>query len=78
MYSTELYRRIRAFLAAWPPSSPLPYVNELLKATADFERDLELWNIRFVKENLLYHRKDLCSDEKVGAQRTNASRTLRK
>lgn len=52
VYSTELYRRISAFLAAWPPSSPLPYVNELLKATADFERDLESWNLSPAQDGL--------------------------
>ncbi|KAK7843693.1 hypothetical protein CFP56_012046 [Quercus suber] len=46
VYSTELCNRLRGFLAAWPPASPQPHVNELLIATADFERDLELWNIR--------------------------------
>ncbi|PON88015.1 hypothetical protein TorRG33x02_162170 [Trema orientale] len=45
VYSTELSNRLRAFLAAWPPSSPQPHVNELLVATADFERNLESWNI---------------------------------
>ncbi|KAF4360031.1 uncharacterized protein LOC115699041 isoform X1 [Cannabis sativa] len=45
VYSTELSNRLRAFLASWPPSSPQPHVNELLVATADFERNLELWNI---------------------------------
>lgn len=50
VYSTELDNRLRGFLAALPPSSPSPHVNELLIATADFERDLESWNIRFVKE----------------------------
>ncbi|KAK9285459.1 hypothetical protein L1049_024652 [Liquidambar formosana] len=45
VYSTELCNRLRGFLAAWPPSSPLPHVNELLIATADFERDLESWKI---------------------------------
>lgn len=49
VYSIELCGRLRAFLAAWPPPSPLPHVNELLKATAEFERDLASWNIRFVK-----------------------------
>ncbi|XP_010036107.1 uncharacterized protein LOC104425188 isoform X1 [Eucalyptus grandis] len=52
VYSTELYRRISAFLAAWPPSSPLPYVNELLKAAADFERDLESWNLSPAQDGL--------------------------
>ncbi|KAK4765869.1 hypothetical protein SAY87_007511 [Trapa incisa] len=49
VYSIELCTRLRAFLAAWPPSSPLPHVNELLKAAADFERDLATWNIRHVE-----------------------------
>ncbi|TKY57527.1 hypothetical protein E2542_SST21978 [Spatholobus suberectus] len=45
VYSTELCNRLRAFLSALPPSSPQPHVNELLVATADFERDFESWNI---------------------------------
>ncbi|KAF7833299.1 uncharacterized protein G2W53_015632 [Senna tora] len=45
VYSTELCSRLRSFLSSWPPSSPQPHINELLIATADFERDLELWNI---------------------------------
>ncbi|XP_043698706.1 uncharacterized protein LOC122649572 isoform X2 [Telopea speciosissima] len=45
VYSTELCNRLRGFLAAWPPSSPSPHVTELLIATADFERDLQSWNI---------------------------------
>ncbi|XP_004305865.1 PREDICTED: uncharacterized protein LOC101301517 [Fragaria vesca subsp. vesca] len=45
IYSTELCNRLRAFLAAWPPSGPQPHVNELLVAIADFERNLESWNI---------------------------------
>ncbi|KAL2316537.1 hypothetical protein Fmac_030413 [Flemingia macrophylla] len=45
IYSTELCKRLRAFLSALPPSSPQAHVNELLVATADFQRDLELWNI---------------------------------
>ncbi|RDX71907.1 hypothetical protein CR513_48678, partial [Mucuna pruriens] len=45
VYSTELCKRLRAFLSALPPSSPQAHVNELLVATADFERDLESWNI---------------------------------
>lgn len=49
VYSTELCNRLRGFLAAWPPSSPMLHVNELVIATADFERDLESWNIRSVK-----------------------------
>ncbi|KAL9251281.1 hypothetical protein AKJ16_DCAP03463 [Drosera capensis] len=45
VYSAELGRKLRRFLAACPPSSPLPHVNELLVATTDFERNLESWNI---------------------------------
>ncbi|KAJ1383867.1 hypothetical protein SESBI_43006 [Sesbania bispinosa] len=45
VYSSELCKRLRTFLSAWPPSSPQAHVNELLVATADFERDLESWNI---------------------------------
>ncbi|KAF5482667.1 hypothetical protein F2P56_003217 [Juglans regia] len=45
VYSTELCNRLRGFLAAWPPSSPMLHVNELVIATTDFERDLESWNI---------------------------------
>ncbi|XP_050903449.1 uncharacterized protein LOC127117468 isoform X1 [Lathyrus oleraceus] len=48
IYSTELCKRLKTFLSAWPPSSPQAHVNELLVATADFERDLESWNIRFL------------------------------
>ncbi|KAL5729754.1 hypothetical protein ACHQM5_002657 [Ranunculus cassubicifolius] len=46
VYSTELCKRLQGFLATWPPSSPLPYVTDLLIATADLERSLDLWNIR--------------------------------
>ncbi|KAM1358883.1 hypothetical protein ACFX15_045092 [Malus domestica] len=45
IYSTELYNRLQAFLAALPPSGPQPHVNELLIAVAEFERNLESWNI---------------------------------
>ncbi|GKE85947.1 hypothetical protein Tco_1559689, partial [Tanacetum coccineum] len=45
VYSSELCKRLKGFLAAWLPSSPQPHVNELLIATADFERNLESWNI---------------------------------
>ncbi|KAI5339991.1 hypothetical protein L3X38_019265 [Prunus dulcis] len=45
IYSTELCNRLRAFLAALPPSGPQPHVNELLIAIAEFERNLESWNI---------------------------------
>ncbi|KAL8144851.1 hypothetical protein AgCh_003172 [Apium graveolens] len=59
VYSTELCKRLTVFLAAWPPSSPKPHVNELLIATADFERNLELWNISLVPGGVdsrnLYH-----------------------
>ncbi|CAL5406118.1 unnamed protein product [Camellia sinensis] len=59
VYSIELCNRLRCFLAAWPPSSPLSHVNELLIATADFERSLELWNISAVQGGVdsrnLYH-----------------------
>ncbi|XP_055824785.1 uncharacterized protein LOC129893300 [Solanum dulcamara] len=49
VYSTELYKRLKNFLAAWPPSSPSPHVNELLIAAADFERNLDSWNISSVQ-----------------------------
>ncbi|KAK7258316.1 hypothetical protein RIF29_23889 [Crotalaria pallida] len=60
VYSTELCKRLKAFLAAWPPSSPQAHVNELLVATADFERDLESWKISPVQggvdsRNLFHH-----------------------
>ncbi|KAL7129260.1 hypothetical protein ABFS83_13G053500 [Erythranthe nasuta] len=49
VYSIELSKRLESFLAAWPPSSPMPHVNELLIAMSDFERSLELWHISEVK-----------------------------
>ncbi|GAA0163543.1 hypothetical protein LIER_19381 [Lithospermum erythrorhizon] len=49
VYSTELSRRLAGFLAMWPPSSPLPHVNDLLTATADFERNLQSWNISIIQ-----------------------------
>ncbi|KAL0306692.1 UNVERIFIED_CONTAM: hypothetical protein Sradi_6086500 [Sesamum radiatum] len=59
VYSTELSKRLGGFLAAWPPSSPMPHVNELLIAMSDFERSLELWNISPVQGGVnsrdLYH-----------------------
>ncbi|KAA8526659.1 hypothetical protein F0562_008138 [Nyssa sinensis] len=59
VYSSELCERLRGFLATWPPSSPLPHVNELLIATADFERSLESWSISPVQGGVdsrnLYH-----------------------
>ncbi|GMG98847.1 hypothetical protein Nepgr_000687 [Nepenthes gracilis] len=48
VYSSELCKRLKGFLAACPPASPLPHVNELLVATADFERNLESWNISLI------------------------------
>jgi len=54
VYSTELCKRLRAFLSALPPSSPHAHVNELLVATADFERSFESWNIRFVTYKYKY------------------------
>ncbi|KAI3457041.1 hypothetical protein Pfo_013704 [Paulownia fortunei] len=59
VYSKELSKRLGAFLAAWPPSSPMQHVNELLIAMSDFERSLELWNISPVQGGVdsrdLYH-----------------------
>ncbi|XP_076924679.1 uncharacterized protein LOC143587208 [Bidens hawaiensis] len=59
VYSSELCKRLKGFLATWPFSSPLPHVNELLIATADFERNLESWNISVpqggVDSRNLYH-----------------------
>lgn len=46
IYSTELYSRLREFLVSCPPAGPSPPVVELVIATADFQRDLSLWNIR--------------------------------
>ncbi|KAL6535737.1 hypothetical protein OROHE_012581 [Orobanche hederae] len=59
VYSTELSKRFGSFLAAWPPSSPMQHVNELIIAMSDFERSLELWNISPVQGGVdsrdLYH-----------------------
>ncbi|XP_041994463.1 uncharacterized protein LOC121744855 isoform X2 [Salvia splendens] len=59
VYSTELSKRLGCFLAMWPPSSPLPHVNDLLIAMSDFERNLESWNISIVEGGVdsrnLYH-----------------------
>ncbi|XP_042067514.1 uncharacterized protein LOC121810862 isoform X1 [Salvia splendens] len=59
VYSTELSKRLGCFLAMWPPSSPLPHVNDLLIAMLDFERNLESWNISIVEGGVdsrnLYH-----------------------
>ncbi|XP_064955448.1 uncharacterized protein LOC135607493 isoform X9 [Musa acuminata AAA Group] len=60
LYSTELCKRLRGFLAACPPSKPSQHVAELLIATADFERDLESWNIRPVHGGVVS--KDLFHD----------------
>ncbi|KAK3030728.1 hypothetical protein RJ639_036532, partial [Escallonia herrerae] len=49
IYSAELCSRLRAFLIACPPAGPLPFVTELVIATADFQRDLASWNINPVK-----------------------------
>ncbi|KAK6154180.1 hypothetical protein DH2020_013819 [Rehmannia glutinosa] len=49
IYSTELFSRLRAFLVSCPPAGPTPPVVELVMATADFQRDLALWNISFIK-----------------------------
>ncbi|KAF6166243.1 hypothetical protein GIB67_031027 [Kingdonia uniflora] len=46
VYNTQLFKRLTSFLAILPPSSSSPHVTELLIATADFERDLELWKFR--------------------------------
>ncbi|XP_071715042.1 uncharacterized protein [Rutidosis leptorrhynchoides] len=59
VYSSELCKRLKGFLSVWPPSSPQHHVNELLIATADFERNLESWNISVsqgaVDSRNLYH-----------------------
>ncbi|KAG8383591.1 hypothetical protein BUALT_Bualt04G0029700 [Buddleja alternifolia] len=49
IYSTELYSRLRAFLNSCPPAGPSPPVVELVIATADFQRDLSLWNVSYIK-----------------------------
>ncbi|KAL3838634.1 hypothetical protein ACJIZ3_023225 [Penstemon smallii] len=49
IYSTELYSRLRAFLVSCPPPGPTPPVVDLVIATADFQRDLSLWNISYIK-----------------------------
>uniref|UniRef100_A0A0D9VEN7 Uncharacterized protein n=1 Tax=Leersia perrieri TaxID=77586 RepID=A0A0D9VEN7_9ORYZ len=46
LYSTVLCKRLKGFLSASPPSRPLEHVAELLIATADFERDLDSWQVR--------------------------------
>ncbi|KAI3922156.1 hypothetical protein MKX01_005845 [Papaver californicum] len=49
IYSVELCTRLRAFLVACPPESPLSPVTELVIATADLQKDLISWNINHVK-----------------------------
>ncbi|KAF6138861.1 hypothetical protein GIB67_018592 [Kingdonia uniflora] len=44
IYSVELCTRLRSFLVACHPTSPSP-VEELVIATADFQRDLATWKI---------------------------------
>ncbi|KAL6604491.1 hypothetical protein ACP70R_042918 [Stipagrostis hirtigluma subsp. patula] len=46
LYSTELCKRLKGFLSSSPPSRPLQHVAELIIATADFERDLDSWQVR--------------------------------
>lgn len=60
VYGTELSKRLKGFLAAYPPSSPLPHVNELLAATFEFEMDLESWNISTVQGGV--HCRELFHD----------------
>lgn len=49
IYSAELCNRLRAFLVACPPTSPASPVSDLVIATADFQRDLDSWNICAIK-----------------------------
>ncbi|XP_058088155.1 uncharacterized protein LOC131235065 [Magnolia sinica] len=49
IYSAELCNRLRAFLVACPPTSPAQHVADLVIATADFQRDLDSWNLCPVK-----------------------------
>uniref|UniRef100_A0A453NL97 Uncharacterized protein n=1 Tax=Aegilops tauschii subsp. strangulata TaxID=200361 RepID=A0A453NL97_AEGTS len=53
LYSTELCKRLKGFLSASPPSRPLQHVAELLIATANFERDLDSWQVRPVHGGVL-------------------------
>lgn len=48
IYCAELGNRLRAFLVKCPPSSPSPPVADLVIATADFQKDLTGWNIRYI------------------------------
>ncbi|XP_050385158.1 uncharacterized protein LOC126801747 [Argentina anserina] len=45
IYNVELCSRLCAFLVACPPPGLSPPVAELIIATAEFQRDLSLWNI---------------------------------
>ncbi|XP_039124008.1 uncharacterized protein LOC120260571 isoform X2 [Dioscorea cayenensis subsp. rotundata] len=45
IYSSQLNKRLRGFLAACPPCKPSPHVSELLIATSEFERHLDSWKI---------------------------------
>ncbi|XP_068642978.1 uncharacterized protein [Aristolochia californica] len=45
IYNVELCNRLRTFLVACPPTGPSPPVADLVIATADFQRDLDSWNI---------------------------------
>ncbi|KAM5577095.1 hypothetical protein ABKV19_007774 [Rosa sericea] len=45
IYNVELCSRLRAFLVACPPPGLSPPVAELIIATAEFQKDLSLWNI---------------------------------
>ncbi|KAJ0988181.1 hypothetical protein J5N97_006537 [Dioscorea zingiberensis] len=45
IYSSQLNKRLRGFLAACPPSKPSPHVSQLLIATAEFEGNLDSWKI---------------------------------
>ncbi|XP_068638061.1 uncharacterized protein [Aristolochia californica] len=50
IYSAELCNRLRTFLVACPPTGPSPPVADLVISTADFQRDLDTWNIGGSKE----------------------------
>ncbi|XP_062011137.1 uncharacterized protein LOC133727557 [Rosa rugosa] len=45
IYNVELCSRLGAFLVACPPPGLSPPVAELIIATAEFQKDLSLWNI---------------------------------
>ncbi|KAK8916406.1 hypothetical protein KSP39_PZI022186 [Platanthera zijinensis] len=53
VYSIQLCQRLRDFLSAFPPSKPAPHVVELLVSTADFERNLNSWNISHVHDGVI-------------------------